>query len=238
MRPIQACKQGVKSGRLRALTPHGDDPTLFCSRGALLPRKPESERAMASNGSQLRVSGKNLDIGEALRDQARERVGATIGKYFTGGYSGHVLVEREGAGFRTDCVIHLDSGGIMRVSGASANAYASLDQAIERMTKQLRRDKRRRDDRPAGQADSTAAVPPAAEDDEPETALDAASRPIIAERIGLLPKIAIETAIAKMEAEERDNLVFRNAGTGRVNVIHKRPDGAIGWIDLDPADPR
>jgi ribosomal subunit interface protein len=201
-------------------------------------RRKQSEGAMQANGSQLRVSGKNLDIGDALRDQARERVGATIVKYFGGGYSGHVMVEKEGAGFRTDCVIHLDSGGIMRVSGAAASAYASLDQAIERITKQLRRDKRRRDDRPSGAPDAAASLGPLQDDDEPESALDAASRPILAERIGLLPRIAIETAIAKMEAEERDNLVFRNAGTGRVNVIHKRPDGAIGWLDLDPADPR
>jgi ribosomal subunit interface protein len=191
---------------------------------------------MPLGGSSLRVSGKNIDIGEALRGQAQERVAGAVGKYFSGGYSGHVMVEREGAGFRTDCVLHLDGGPVMRVSGTASNAYASLDQAIERILKQLRRDKRRRDDH-AGDAVEPAA-PSVERDDpeEPESAADAAGRPIIAERIGLLPRIAIETAIAKMEAEDRDNLVFRNAGTDRVNVIHKRPDGAIGWLDLDPAE--
>lgn len=191
---------------------------------------------MPLSGSSLRVSGKNIDIGEALRGQAQERVASAVGKYFSGGYSGHVMVEREGAGFRTDCVIHLDGGPVMRVSGAASNAYASLDQAIERMLKQLRRDKRRRDDHGGDVVDVP--LPAVANDDgdDPESAADAIGRPIIAERIGLLPRIAIETAIAKMEAEDRDNLVFRNAGTGRINVIHKRPDGAIGWLDLDPSD--
>jgi hypothetical protein len=146
-------------------------------------------------------------------------------------------VEREGAGFRTDCVIHLANGPVLRVSGAASNAYASLDQAIERVLKQLRRDKRRRDDHGGEMAAPEPAAAPG-DDEEPESAADGEGRPIVAERIGLLPRIAIETAIGKLEAEDRDNLVFRHAGTGRVNVIHKRPDGAIGWLDIDPAETR
>jgi ribosomal subunit interface protein len=186
---------------------------------------------MRVDGHTLRVSGKNIDLGEALRNQALERVGEAVGKYFSGGFSGHVVVEKEGLGFRTDCVIHLDSGAIMRVSGEANNAYASLDQAVERIAKQLRRDKRRRDmvtvSEPVIGGDA-----PDTDDDEPMNGT--AGPPVVAERISMLPRIAIETAIAKMEAESRDNLVFRNGGTGRINVIHRRPDGAIGWLDIDP----
>ena len=90
----------------------------------------------------LRVSGKNLDIGEALRTQAEGRA-AALAKYCDGEYSGHVTVMRDGAGFRTECVIHLASGVTLEASDAASDAYASLGQATDRVEKQLRRHKRR-----------------------------------------------------------------------------------------------
>jgi ribosomal subunit interface protein len=91
----------------------------------------------------FRVSGKNLDVGDALRDRISERIGAVMSKYFDGGYSGHVTVEREGSGFRTECAIHLDSKITLRAEGNAADAYASADQAALRVEKQLRRYHRR-----------------------------------------------------------------------------------------------
>jgi ribosomal subunit interface protein len=98
----------------------------------------------------LRVSGKNLDIGEALRTQAEGRVAAALAKYFDGDYSGHVTVMRDGTGFRTECVIHLDSGVTLEASNAAHDAYASLDQAADHVEKRLRRYKRRLKERHAG----------------------------------------------------------------------------------------
>ena len=67
----------------------------------------------------LRVSGKNLDVGEALRGQVEARVASALGKYFDGDYSGHVTVAKDGAGFRTECVLHLTSGITLEASGAA-----------------------------------------------------------------------------------------------------------------------
>ena len=96
----------------------------------------------------LRVSGKNLDIGEALRAQVEARVENALTKYFNGGYSGHVTVAKDGAGFRTDCVLHLTSGMTLEASGNAHDAYASFDQTAERIEKRLRRYKRRLKEHP------------------------------------------------------------------------------------------
>src|SRR6266705_2537033 len=91
----------------------------------------------------FRVSGKNLDIGGALRTRVGDRVGEAVAKYFNGGYSGHVTVGKDGFGFRTECVVHLDSGVVLEADAMAADAYASAEQAALRMEKQLRRYKRR-----------------------------------------------------------------------------------------------
>jgi ribosomal subunit interface protein len=91
----------------------------------------------------FRVSGKNIDLGEALRARISARVSEATAKYFDGGFSGHVTVGKDGFGFRTECVIHLDSGIVLEVDGFAADAYASADEAAIRMEKRLRRYKRR-----------------------------------------------------------------------------------------------
>ena len=88
----------------------------------------------------FRVSGKNIDIGEALRERVNARVAEAVGKYFDGGgYSGHVTIGREAFGFRTECVVHLDSGISLQANAVAADAYASADQAAEHIEKRLRR---------------------------------------------------------------------------------------------------
>jgi ribosomal subunit interface protein len=97
----------------------------------------------------LRVSGKNLDLGEALRNRVSGRVQEAVGKYFDGGWSGHVTVAPEGPGFRAECVLHLDSGIVLQASGEGPDAYFSCNQVAERIEKRLRRYKRRLKDKHA-----------------------------------------------------------------------------------------
>jgi ribosomal subunit interface protein len=92
----------------------------------------------------LRVSGKNISVGTVLRQRIIERVEDATTKYFRGGYSGHAVVGRDGFGFRTDCVLHLDSGASLEAEGVAAGAYESADQAAVHIEKRLRRYKRRR----------------------------------------------------------------------------------------------
>src|SRR5882757_9896137 len=92
---------------------------------------------------QFRVSGRNIDVGEALRTRINARVADATAKYFDGGFSGHVTIGKEGFGFRTECTIHLDSGIVLEAEALAADAYASADQAALRIEKRLRRYKGR-----------------------------------------------------------------------------------------------
>jgi ribosomal subunit interface protein len=94
----------------------------------------------------LRVSGRNISVGLALRQRITDRVDEATSKYFRGGYSGHATVGKDGFGFRTECVIHLDSGALLEAEGMAPDAYESADQAAIRIEKRLRRYKRRRKD--------------------------------------------------------------------------------------------
>jgi ribosomal subunit interface protein len=91
----------------------------------------------------FRVSGKNMDLGEALRTRINARIAQAAAKFFDGGYSGHVTIGKEGFGFRTECVIHLDSGVVLEAEAFETDAYASADRAAERIERRLRRYKRR-----------------------------------------------------------------------------------------------
>ena len=97
----------------------------------------------------LRVSGKNISVGAALRQRIVDRVEDATTKYFRGGYSGHAVVGRDGFGFRTECILHLDSGALLEAEGMAPDAYDSADQAAVRIEKRLRRYKRRRKDHQA-----------------------------------------------------------------------------------------
>ena len=104
----------------------------------------------------FRVSGKNIDIGQALRTRVNARIAEVTAKYFDGGFSGHVTIGKEGFGFRTECVVHLDSGIVLEADALAADAYASADQAALRLEKRLRRYKRRLKDHQTVRADGRA----------------------------------------------------------------------------------
>jgi ribosomal subunit interface protein len=97
----------------------------------------------------LRVSGRNINVGTVLQHRISERVEEATTKYFRGGFSGHATVGRDGFGFRTDCVLHLDSGALIEAEGMASDPYDSAAQAAMRIEKRLRRYKRRRKDHQA-----------------------------------------------------------------------------------------
>ena len=183
----------------------------------------------------LRVSGKNLDIGESLRGQIEARVASAVAKYFHGGYGGHVTVARDGSGFRTDCALHLDSGIVLQAEADAHDAYQSADGAIGRIEKRLRRYKSRlkeRDGAGAGGAgepgpDMAVSVIQAPDEDEEEGAQPL----VIAETRASLRSLSVREAVADLDLTGVPVLVFRHAGSGRVNLVYRRTDGNIGWID-------
>ncbi len=94
----------------------------------------------------FRVSGKNLEVGDALRQRVSERVLGATSKYFDGGFSGHATLAKDGFGYHTECVVHLDSGVTLESEGMSADPYDSADLAATHIEKRLRRYKRKRID--------------------------------------------------------------------------------------------
>lgn len=189
----------------------------------------------------LRISGKNLDIGESLRSQVKERVAGALSKYFDGAYTGHVTVARDGAGFRTDCVLHLASGVTLEASGAAQDAYASFDQTADRIERRLRRYKQRIKDHVAQAAERPSGLEaPYAVFEAPtdETVVQEGYHPIvIAETTKALHRYSVSDAVMQLDLTGAAALVFIHAGTGRVNVVYRRGDGAIGWVDPPPAQP-
>lgn len=189
----------------------------------------------------FRVSGKNLDIGEALRERVSARVVEALSKYFDGGYSGHVTVEKEGFGFRTECAIHLDSGIVLHTEANAADAYLSADQAAERIEKRLRRYKRRLKDHHVARVNGNAVdarsyviEPPAHDDDEEVTEFNPV---IVAETTTTLKQLSVSEAVMELDMTGAPVVVFRHASDGRVNLVYRRPDGNVGWIDPPTHDP-
>lgn len=186
----------------------------------------------------LRISGKGVDVGDALRARITEKVNEALSKYFQHGSSGHVTISREGSGFRADCILHLDSGTVLEAHGFAQDAIAAADEAAVKIEKRLRRYKRRLKDRTATiraqQVQQLAAnyviEAPNEESEEPENW----SPVTIAESTEALPEFSVRDAVAELDLTGAAVVVFRNAGSGGINIVYKRRDGNIGWIDPAP----
>jgi len=183
----------------------------------------------------LRVSGKNLDVGEALRTNITDQIDAAVSKYFDGGYTGHVIVEKEGSTFKVECKIHLDTGIDLVANGAAKDAHPAFDKAAERIEKRLRRYKRKLKDHRAAAGHKSQVAPAyilaGPGDDEENAEDDNAAPAIIAENETAIRTMTVSTAVMAMDLSSQDVYVFRNPDSGEINVLHTRPDGNIGWID-------
>lgn len=195
----------------------------------------------------FRVSGKNLDIGGALRDRVSGRIVEALSKYFDGGYSGHVTVEKEGFGFRTECAIHLDSGIVLHSEANAVDAYASADQAALRIEKRLRRYKRRLKDHHAAARLNGAAMNDGSGIDAPSYVIEAPaegddevttySPVIIAEATTSLKRLSVSEAVMELDLTGAACIVFQHGSSGRVNIIYRRTDGNVGWVDPPAVTP-
>jgi ribosomal subunit interface protein len=190
----------------------------------------------------LRVSGKNVDIGDALRSHIEGRIEDAVNKFFDGGYTGHVTVEREGHGFRCECLVHLDTGVVLQASAGAGDAYKCFDQAADRIEKRLRRYKRRlknhhgssvkKGDIPA--AEEASYVVFAAPDEDKDVEVDF-NPVVVAETSTRLKTLTVAMAVLDLDLIDAPVLMFRNAGNGTINVVYRRGDGNIGWIDPELA---
>ena len=185
----------------------------------------------------LRISGKHMNVGDTLTARIEDRIEEAVTKYFGGGYTGHVTLEKQGNRFSCDCDIHLDSGVNLQGTSSENDATAAFETAAERVDKRLRRYKRRLKDHHANhkkseQAEAAYTIMESLESTE-EVPEDY-NPVIIAESLTSIETQSVAEAVIKLDLVDQPVIVFKNAGNGRTNVVYRRPDGNIGWVD--PSD--
>ncbi|HVY52406.1 MAG TPA: HPF/RaiA family ribosome-associated protein [Devosia sp.] len=183
----------------------------------------------------LRVSGKNMDVGDALRTKAEGHFDSVVKKYFDGGYTGHLTLEPEGSGFNAICTVHLDTGIVLQANAYGGDAISAYEILTETIEKRLRRYNRRLKQRRhhgngADAVEAQSYVLAAPEDSDEELAEDY-SPPVIAETTKSLRQMSVEEAVMELDLTQADVVMFRHAGHGGLNVVYRRADGNIGWID-------
>ncbi|MEE8351498.1 MAG: ribosome-associated translation inhibitor RaiA [Rhodospirillales bacterium] len=185
----------------------------------------------------ISVKGKNIDVGDALREHVDEHLGSAVAKYFAHAIDATAVFTREGRTLRADISVHPGPRGLIVQGRAEADeAYAAFDGALGRISKQLRRYKRRLSDHHKGHQDGALSamqyvIQPEHEDEE----VDVDAQPvIIAEMPAHIATLSVSDAVMQMDLGDLPLVMFRNSTTQRFNVVYHRADGNVGWID--PSD--
>ena len=201
----------------------------------------------------VQVTGKNMNLGDALRSRIVSELESGIDKYFErGAQDANVFVTPDGSGYRVDCTVNLASGRTVISHGHGGDAHAAFDDALTKIEKRVRRYKRklRNHHGPGGKAanpgpDETAPMivlqaPRDDEEDDDDLAtredfagiVDGEPQPmIIAETVTSLPTLTVSMAVLELDLRGYPVLMFRHAGHGGISLVYRRPDGNIGWID-------
>ncbi|MFV0384312.1 ribosome hibernation-promoting factor, HPF/YfiA family [Paracoccus sp. (in: a-proteobacteria)] len=182
------------------------------------------------------ISGKHIDVGDALSLHVKDELSETVGKYSQRPTDAAVTFSRDAHQFICDAVAHLSTGLTVQARGSANEIYAAFEACRERMDKQLRRYKRRLKDHHKdrtepveyGQAGLYVLT---ADEDEWETHDTGLQPMIVAEMETRVPTLSVGDAVMQMELAGAPLLVFRNEKHGGVNVVHRRDDGNVGWID-------
>jgi len=188
----------------------------------------------------LRISGKNMSIGEALRSHVRSRIDMAATKFSAEPLNGHITIEPEGSGFRAECTLHFRAGTTLQVEAEAHEPYASFNRAFDRIEERLRRSKRRsrsktglHDMQPAVPANGAsgaarlATVPDSMNEEKDEAFCPA----VIAEPPAHLKEMTVSNAVLQLDDTKMPLVVFRHAMDGRPSIVYRRADGNIGWID-------
>lgn len=201
-------------------------------------RGPENERNCehAQAKMTIQVTGKNIEAGDAFTDYISDKLKGALTKYIGDDITGHIRLEKERGRFHTQCSIRMRTGLVLEANGEGGDAYSSADSAVEHLEKRVRRYKRRLKDHHAARSSNGAiASSPATDytvqvhDEEPA---DTGHHPvIIAEAERGIGELAVSEAVMQLDLTDKSFLVFRNAGHGGINVVYRRADGNIGWID-------
>jgi ribosomal subunit interface protein len=183
------------------------------------------------------ISGKQIDIGEALQTHVRTELGSVAEKYAGRPTDAHVVFSKSGAEFVCEATVHLSTGLTAQATGRAHEIYAAFDACIDKMEKQLRRYKRRLKDhhkeraQPVEVAGAASYILAASESGEEDAEPESLQPMIIAEMEARIPSVSVGEAVMQMELAGAPVLVFRNERDNGINVVYRRDDGNIGWID-------
>ena len=186
---------------------------------------------------QLSVKGKQLNVGDALRTHVSESLSRILGKYFGDAIEVGVTFSREGHLYRAVVAAHVGRGIQLQAQGEADEPYPAFDTAAERLAKRLRRYKRRLRDHHKDTGPAPESLPAQqyilagdAEEQAAEDEID--GRPaVVAEMATEVPSLTVSEAVMRMDLAELPALMFRNSSHSGLNMIYRRPDGNIGWID-------
>lgn len=187
---------------------------------------------------QITVSGKQVDLSDALRERVTQELTGITGKYFEHAQEARITFARARSGFICDINLHAGRGLTLRGEAEAADAYLAFDKAAVNVGKRLRRYRRRVNDHARDVAHRTRPdsarqiiLRAEAEDhEEPDTAPHAAPA-VIAETTTEIAHLSVGEAVMRMELAEQTVLMFRDVNSGVLNVVYRRADGNIGWID-------
>jgi len=193
----------------------------------------------------VQVAGRQMDVGEALRSRIEDELTSGVGKYFNRATDAVVTVAKNGGGIgiEVDCAVHLSSGISLQAAGHGGDAHSAFDDALGKLEKRVRRYKRRlrnhhADNKsPLPAEDATAYVlAPLEGDSEDEAAPEGPDAPlVIAESTVPVRTMAVAMAVLQLDLSDAPVLMFRNAASGALNVVYRRGDGNVGWIDPERA---
>ncbi len=185
----------------------------------------------------IQVKGKHIDVGDALTAHVEMQLAASVSKYFDRPIDAVVTFSRDRHAFRCDASVHLATGLTAQSSATASDVYAAFDQGADRIEKQLRRYKRRLKDHHVRRRSPAAAIPAQTYVIESSPVGDEESEPdslqpvIIAESTTEMHALSVGEAVMQMELADRSFLMFRNDANGRFNLVFRRDDGHVGWVD-------
>lgn len=192
---------------------------------------------------EIQISGKNIELGEALQGHVQKRLTEGVTKYFGRGADAIATFAKERHLIGCEVTAHLDSGVYLVAHGEAGDAYGAFEDALEKLEKRVRRYKRRLKNHhvngkaalPAENA-SYYTLAPLAEEGEGDDAQYAADPTpvVVAETSTVLREMTVGAAVMQLDLGEAPAIVFKNAAHGRINVVYRRRDGHIGWVDPSP----
>ena len=181
----------------------------------------------------ITVTGKQVDVGDALRGHVEDRISAGAEKYFGNPIDAQVVFSREGPLHRVDCSVHVGAGIFVKSHASAEDAYAGFDSAAERVEKRLRRYKRRLRNHhktaPVEMIEAPSYI--LSSEDEHEDEIEDAQPIIVAESTTNVPTVSVSEAVMRLDLANVPVLMFRNPTHGGLSVVYRREDGNIGWID-------